>query len=50
MAGLAWGAGARGEGEPGKCFLEAATVVVVVWSRCVIVRLRLEDDVVVEPE
>ena len=50
VAGLAWGAGAGGEGEPGKCFLEAAAVIVVVWGHCVIVHLRLKDDVVVESE
>ena len=50
MAGLAWGAGAHGEGEPGECFLEAAAVIVVVWGHCVIVLLCLKDDVVVESE
>ena len=49
-AGLAWGAGVRGEGEPGECFLKAAAVVVVVWSHCVIVHLHLKDDVIVEFE
>ncbi|EDR03870.1 uncharacterized protein LACBIDRAFT_331106 [Laccaria bicolor S238N-H82] len=36
VAGLAWGAGAWGEGEPGECFLEAAAVVVVDQRHCVI--------------
>ena len=50
VAGLAWGAGAHGEGEPGKCFLKAAAVIVIVWGHCVIVHLRLKDDVIVESE
>ena len=50
VAGLAWGAGACGEGEPGKCFLEAAAVIVIVWVHCVIVCLHLKDDVIVESE
>jgi len=49
-AGLAWGAGAWGEGKPGECFLKATVVVIVVWSHCVIVCLCLKDDVIVEFE
>jgi len=42
VAGFAWGAGAQGEGKPGECILDAATVV--VWSHCVIVCLHCKDD------